>query len=100
NLYGFVALCVLLSLVGLLLLRERDVSWPLAIFVGCVIGAILPSHLAVALLSLVGVGSVGIARLGQSLLWRRRLPVVSQSWKRVALAAGVALVVTVAWGFA
>jgi hypothetical protein len=52
----------------------------------------------IALLALVGVGSVWVIRIGQSLLATRRLPVVSVVWRQTFISTGVAVAATVAWG--
>ena len=52
----------------------------------------------IALLALVGVGTVWTIRIGRSLLTTRRLPAVSTIWRRTFIATTIALVSTVAWG--
>ena len=58
----------------------------------------MPAHVVIALLALVGVGSVWAIRIVQSLVATRRLPVVAPVWRRTFIATGIALVATVAWG--
>src|SRR6185369_2222591 len=67
-------------------------------FVGSAAALILPSHIVIAVLAAVGVGSVWALRIGQSLLATRRLPVVRPVWQRAWLATGLALIATVGWG--
>ncbi len=73
-------------------------TWALACFAGTAAALILPAHVVIALLALVGVGSVWTIRIAQSLLATRRLPSVSPVWRRTFIATGIALVATVAWG--
>jgi hypothetical protein len=96
--YGLGAVAVLLALCGLAVLGARPSTWTLAFFAGSAAASILPAHIAIALLALIGVGSVGTVRVVQSLLATRRLPAVSPAWRRTIIVTAVALVATVAWG--
>jgi hypothetical protein len=58
----------------------------------------LPAHVLVALLALAGLGSVFAICILQSVKNRRRPPIVSPVWRRTLIAAGMAIVATVAWG--
>jgi hypothetical protein len=98
TLYGLSAVAVLLALYALAVLRSRTANWALAIFVGSAIAFILPAHIAVALLAVLGAGFVWAMRLGLSLLMTRRMPIVSPVWRRTVITSGAVLVVTVAWG--
>ena len=60
---------------------------------------ILPAHVVIALLAIVGIGSVWAIRIGRSVLVDRRLPPVAPIWRQTIAATGVALLATVAWGF-
>jgi len=81
TLYGLAAVAVLLGMYSLAVLGRRNATWALASFVGSAAALIVPAHLAIALLALVGVGSVWTIRIVQSLVAERRLPVVSQAWR-------------------
>jgi len=96
--YGLAAVTVLLAIYGVAVLGSRRASWALAIFVGSVAASILPAHIAIALLSVVGVGSVSAVRIVQSLASTRHLPVVTPVWRQTIVATGIALAATVAWG--
>jgi hypothetical protein len=96
--YGLAAVAVLLALYGLAVLRTRPPTWALACFAGSAAALILPAHIVIAVLALVGIGSVWIIRVAQSLLATSRLPVVSPIWRRTIIATGIALAVTAAWG--
>ena len=98
TLYGLAAVAVLLSLYALAVLGRKPASWALAAFVGSAAAVILPSHIVIAVLAAVGVGSVWALRIGQSLLATRRLPVVPRVWQRAWLATVLALAATVGWG--
>jgi hypothetical protein len=98
TLYGLAAVAVLLALYSLAVLGRRQASWALATFVGSAAALIVPAHLVIALLALVGVGSVWTIRIVQSLIATRRLPVVAPVWRQTFVATGIAIVVTVAWG--
>ncbi len=96
--YGLAAVAGLLALYCLAGLGDRRATWALATFVGSAAALILPAHIAIAVLALVGVGSVWTIRIAQSLAATRRLPVVARVWRRTFIATGIAIVATVAWG--
>ena len=98
TLYGLAAVAVLLAMYSIAVLGTRTATWPLAGFVGSGVALIVPAHVVVALLALVGVGSVWTIRILQSLVATRRLPIVSEVWRRTFMATGIAIVVTVGWG--
>ena len=98
TLYGLAAVAVLVVLYALTMIGARTGSWPLAAFVGSAVASILPSHVAIAVLALVGSGTVFATRTVWSLAARRRLPVVPATWVGVLIATVVALTGTVAWG--
>ena len=74
TLYGLAAVAVLLALYASSSSAARPPTWALAVFVGSAAAFILPAHIVIAVLALVGVGSVWAIRIGQSLLATRRLP--------------------------
>ena len=96
--YGLAAVSVLLAMYALAVLDGRRASWALAIFVGSAAASILPAHIAIAMLALVGVGSVWVIRIAQSLAATRHLPVVMPFWRQTFASTGIALVATVVWG--
>ena len=96
--YGLAAVAILLAMYSLAVLSTTRSTWALPAFVGSAAALILPAHIAIALLTLVGVGSVWTIRIVQSLVAARRLPVVSPVWRRTFAATGLAIIVTVAWG--
>ena len=98
NLFGLAAVAALLALYGLAVLGTRTPTWALAAFAGSAAACILPAHIVIALLGLVGVGFVWAIRIGESLQTTRRLPVVSPIWRRTLIVAGIVLLATVAWG--
>ena len=65
-------------------LGGRRASWALAAFVGSAAAMILPAHIAIAALALVGVGAVWAVRIGQSLLATGRLPEVTPVWRQTS----------------
>ena len=56
--FGASVLGVLILLYALAVLRDRTDTWALATFVGSAAAFLLPSHIAVALLTIVGAGGV------------------------------------------
>ena len=96
--FGLAAVAVLFALYLLAVMGPLRPSWPLACFAGSAFAFILPAHLVVALLAIVGVGAVWTIRIGRSLLATRQLPTVSPLWRRTAVVTAVALGATVVWG--
>jgi hypothetical protein len=98
TLYGLASVAALLALYGLAVLVTRRPTWALAGFVGSAVALILPAHIVIVLLALVGTGSVWTIRIVQSVMAAHRLPIVSQIWRRTFIATGIAIVATVVWG--
>ena len=98
TLYGLAAVAVLLSLYCAAVVRTRSRTWPLAGFIGSAAAFILPAHLAIGVLALVGAGCVATIRIQQSVIATRRLPIVSRGWGRTLIATSVAIIATVVWG--
>jgi hypothetical protein len=98
TLYGLAAVAVLLAMYSLTVLTERPATWALAGFVGTAFAVLLPAHLILALLAVVGVGAAVTVRAAQSLRATGHLPEVSPLWRRTLIWTAVALVLTVAWG--
>ena len=96
--YGLAAVAILLGLYGFAVLGTRRATWALAAFVGSAVAMVVPSHVVIAVLACVGVGSVWAVRTLLAVTTTRRLPVVSEVWRRSILASVVAVVVTVLWG--
>ncbi len=100
TLYGLAAPAVLLAMYGLATLGGRPPTWALAAFAAAAVAMILPAHVVIAVLGVIGLGSVWAIRIARSLLATRRLPVIAPIWRSAFLATGVLLVATVAWGLA
>ena len=98
RLYGLAAVAVVFAMYSLAVLGRRPASWALPTFVGAASAIILPAHIVIAVLALVGVGSVLSLRVAQTLLAQRRLPEVPAVWQRTYIAAGVAVLATIGWG--
>jgi hypothetical protein len=100
TIYGLAAVAVLLGLYSLSVLGRLKVTWALATFVGSAIAMIVPAHLVVGLLVVVGVGSVWAIRIVRSLYATRRLPTIETAWRRTLIVAGIVIFATLAWGIA
>jgi hypothetical protein len=98
TLYGLGAVTLLLALYGVAVLNQRSATWALAGFFGSTLAFLLPAHLAVVLLTLLGLGSVWAIRVIQSLRAVHRLPIPSRVWRQTLLASGGLLFTTLAWG--
>lgn len=95
--YGLGAVAALLALYTVAVLDRRGVTWVLAIFVGSALAFILPAHIAVTVLALVGVGSALIVRVIRSLVGAGR-PTVPLIWRQSLVAAAVVVGATAGWG--
>ena len=98
TLYGLGAVAALLALHSVAALRRREASWTLAVFVGTSFAYLLPAHVVVALLALVGVGAVAAYRVVTSLATRRRLPPLTPIWLRTLVVTIAASIASAAWG--
>jgi hypothetical protein len=99
TLYGLSAVAAALALYSLIVLNRREASWTVAAFVGSAAAFVVPAHLAVAILGLLGLGSIGAIRILQSIRTTRRLPILSPVWRRTFLVAALVVAATVVWGF-
>ena len=97
TLYGLAAVAVFLALYGVLVLGHRRPSWALATFSGTGAALILPAHIILALLALLGVGIVWVKRMVQSVT-TRQFPGASRTWAYTVIVAALALVASLVWG--
>jgi hypothetical protein len=98
TLYGLATVAALLAIYCLAVLSARRDSWALAAFAGSAFALIVPAHLLIAGLAIVGVGGVWTIRMVQALRTTGRLPAVPAIWRRVVMVSSVAIALTVAWG--
>lgn len=97
TLFGMGAVAVLFCLYCIAALRGREITWPGATFVGSAAAFILPAHIAVALLALVGIGSVVAVRMATWLVGQRQ-GLVSRDSGRILAVASIVILATVIWG--
>jgi hypothetical protein len=98
SLYGLSAVSVLLVLYMVAIVSGREATWTLAGFVGCTVAFILPAHIIIAALVLVGVSSAWCIWIARSLVATGRLPSMPRAFRRALMASGVAVVATIALG--
>ena len=96
--FALAAVAALLALYCLMALDTRHATWALTCFVGGVFVSVLPAHIVIALLGLVGAATVWAIVIARSLLSVRRLPDVLPVWRRTLLATAITLLATVVWG--
>ncbi len=96
--FGLAAVAVLCVIHALAIQSTLQPSWTLAVFLGSAVAFVLPAHIIVALLGLVGLGVPVAIRIGGSLVATRRPPSASPLWWRTLIAAAAAVLSTVAWG--
>ena len=82
--YGLAAVAALFALYGLAVLGARSPTWALAVFAGGAAALIVPAHIVIALLGVVGRSVWTIGSRSRS-LDTRRLP-VSVVWRRTFIA--------------
>lgn len=96
--FGLAAVAVLVVAHALAIQRTLESSWPLALFLGSATAFVLPAHIVIALLGLVGLGVPVAYRVAHAALTIRRLPTATRLWWRSLIAtAGMALA-TIVWG--
>jgi hypothetical protein len=100
TIYGLAAVAVPLALYSLFVMHSRSIDWPLAIFVGTLVAAILPAHLVIALLTYLGIAVLLGIRLLRSFRVTARLRSMSSGWMKVLLGSGVMVIATAGWGIA
>jgi hypothetical protein len=96
--FGLAAVAVTFALYLILVLGRRQPSWALASFAGTAFATVLPAHIVVALLAVVGVGAASSAYVGWTVARTGRLPAVPTIWRRTFLTTTVAVTATVLWG--
>jgi hypothetical protein len=96
--FGIAAVAVLCAAYALTIQRSLKPSWPLAVFLASGVAFVLPAHIIVAVLGLIGLGVPVAIRIGQSLVATRRLPTASPIWWRSLIASAVVILSTLAWG--
>jgi hypothetical protein len=97
--YGLAVVSALLGLYVVAILNRRGSIPALRVFIAAVLASMLPAHLVVAVLAVVGAGGVFFVRGMAALLSRRRPPVTSGWWySTIATIFAVALV-TAVWGY-
>lgn len=94
SLYGLGAVAAILALYGAVVLGARPPTWALAVFAGSVVAFMLPAHILIAALAMVGVGIVSVVRI----LSARRVPTIGPIWRRTIIASIITLAATVVWG--
>ena len=98
TLFGMGAVAAIHAMYLRTALRRREPTWGLATFVGSAVAFILPAHIAIAILGLVGVAGVGSIRILRSLITAKRLPTMARIWQRSFTATVAVIGATVAWG--
>ena len=82
RMYPLAAVAVLMAIYAFAVLGDRRPDWARASFVGSAAAVVLPAHIVIAALAVVGLGGVWAIRIGQSLVATRRLPHVAPVWRQ------------------
>lgn len=96
--FGLAPVAVLFAWYALLVLDSRPQTWSLACFVGTAIAFVLPEHIVIAILGLVGLGTAWTIGIGRSLMTTGSLPPVPVIWRRTLIAAAVGVALTAVFG--
>jgi hypothetical protein len=95
--YGLAAVGVLLGLYAVSVVRDKSPTWGLAAFVGSSAAFILPAHIVIAFLSVVGVAGATTVAILSNVVRSGRLPIAPSVWRRAYFVAGIATAATAAW---
>ena len=98
NTYGLAATAALLATYAALRIGARPRTWAFALFLGSTIAALLPLHLAIALLSYVGAGAIWASRTVTASVRARRVLGLPGAWRRTLIATSLLLGTTIVWG--
>ncbi len=98
TLYGLAAVAVLLGMHSIVVTSLRPPTWARAVFLGSVFSALIASHLVIAALALLGLGTVWLHGALRDVRDAGRLRAASPSWRRTILCASIAITSTVVWG--
>ena len=91
-------MAVLLVLHLFVVSESRPPSMALSLFSGAAVASVVPMHIVIALLGLVGIGGASIPWLLRSIVRQRRLPTVPVDWRRTTVISILAVVATICWG--
>ena len=95
--YGLAAVAVLLALYCIIVLGHRNPTWALACFVGSAAALILPAHVVIAFLAVVGLGSALIVTIIRSPGPIQHIRLITIE-RRTSITTGLAVAVTLVWG--
>lgn len=95
--FGLAAVAVLVVIHALAIQHTLGSGWPLPLFLGSATAFVLPAHIVIALLGLIGLGVAVAYHVAQSVLTNHRLPTATPLWWRTLMATAVITVATIAW---
>ena len=95
--YGLAAVAVALLVWLLLITRDQESSWPLALVIGATFATLLAAHIIIFVLAAAGIVVGGLV-LGLTSIGRRRSANVPTVWARSTVVAVLASLATLAWG--
>ena len=98
TLYGMSVIAALLGLYVITVRGSLRDSLDLQLFCGTLIASMLPTHIVVAVLALIGAAGVFVVDTTTGFV-RGRRPVVSRPWRGIVGSAAVVGAVTLVWGF-
>lgn len=98
TLYGLAAVAVVLAMYAIAVLSPKLPDPALVVFAATAFAFLLPAHLVIAVLALVGVGGAWCVHVGHTLVVGHRLPSLAPVWRYTIAATGVAIALTVVWG--
>ena len=96
--YGLAAVAAPIAMYSMAVLDTRQPTWPLACFIGSAAALLLPTHLVIAVLGLIGGATVGAIRIVRSVRATSHLPSTSTLRRRALAWAILAVLATVIWG--
>lgn len=98
TMYGLGAIAAMLSLYVVAVHAERPHSWPMTLFLAVTLASMIPSHIVIAGLALLGFGSVVVFASIRHGLAYRKWPQIPDGLRPALVATAAIAILTIGWG--
>jgi hypothetical protein len=96
--YGLAAVPVLLVLYLIAKWHKRSPTLALSVFTGATVASVIPSHLVIAFLGLVGIAAASTSLLARAVIWRPRSAAFLGNAVQTVVVCAATIVATIGWG--